>query len=499
MGLDQILKESLHYGADGAPVADPPWNDVVRSARVRRRRRGRLSIAVTVVVALFAAGAVVALGGDSDEPVVGTLPQRRVGVVAAIDSRVVELSTDGVVVSTLASAPDGRKVSSVSNSPDAATVYFTVGELCGLQPEVWRVAATGGDAERISAFGYAPLASPDGRRLAYLTGEAGSGDCSTPTATSPPSRNSTLTTLVVRDLSSGKELRTSPETGAFSLGPPRAWSRDSDELVVDRGTSTITFGIRGGKLEDLGTAPAPPGNGYVLLPTGERVTAFPTLTGSRIATFDERTGTEQKTLIEIDLPLALLGADPSGSSFLMLGPLGDSATGWDLYRVRLGETTPTKLASGVQSAAWLDRPTPDTGFRVPNSVDGEESERTSAPGETDTPSDAITAVVVFLEGECFAADATIVSCADPHTREDFATFRHAGSLTPSSPSSLEVPLRECARLFEEYAGFAPNDRYGIVPATGGSATEPGVLETRCSALSNSGLQPTTGSIRRTNR
>jgi hypothetical protein len=57
-----------------------------------------------------------------------------------------------------------------------------------------------------------------------------------------------------------------------------------------------------------------------------------------------------------------------------------------------------------------------------------------------TSDDATTAVVLFSEGECLTADATRVSCADPHTREDFATFRHTGSLTPSAPSSFGVPL-----------------------------------------------------------
>ena len=107
--------------------------------------------------------------------------------------------------------------------------------------------------------------------------------------------------------------------------------------------------------------------------------------------------------------------------------------------------------------------------------------------------------MVFDSGECFDAVSNRVDCAELHTREDFAIFDQAGTITPGDVGSgVETGGAVCEQLSEDYTGMAfdGQDRSTVMFSAGGFP-ERGVIEIRCSITSVTGaLQPTTGSARR---
>lgn len=363
MPIDELLRESLRGEPTG--LADPDgWDDVrARGSRIRRHRNiGRGVASVAAVLALVAGGLLLIDRNDPNRSVATAPPG--IEVVAALDdgSVVVLDGDDGhllrVLVDDAPSSdpvyPPGRtthleSATSVAPTPDGSSVYFQRGEQCGFRPSIWRVPATGGPAEQITDTGKSPVVSPDGRSLAYASSaDPAPGDCGP------------FDVLVVRDLASGAERRLPyPEdTGTVS---PLAWAPDSSRLVVfaetpDRPRLFASIDVTGDALREVEELAEPAGNGYEFLPSGEPVTAFPTDTTSRIATFDPATGAEGRVVTELGAPLELVGVDPSGESFLLEGPLADTTTGHDLYEASLGDTQPVKLAEQVRGAAWLAAP-----------------------------------------------------------------------------------------------------------------------------------------------
>jgi dipeptidyl aminopeptidase/acylaminoacyl peptidase len=361
MAIDDLLRESLR--GEPTALADPDgWDDVrARGASIRRRRSiGRGATAVVTAAALVVGVLLVVDHDDTRRSVATTPPGSE--IVAAIDGRVEVLSAaDGRVVRTLAEAPFGQSglgATAVAPTPDGSTVYFERGEQCGFRPSIWRVSTTGGPAEQITDTGRSPVVSPDGRSLAYATSSA-----------DPPGDCGPFDVLVVRDLVSGTERRLPypQDTGTVS---PLAWAPDSTRLVIfaatpDRDRVFASIDVTADALREVEELAEPAGNGYEFLPSGEPVTAFPSDSSSRIATFDTQTGAEQRLVAEVARPLSLVGVDPSGESFLLEGPLADTAAGHDLYQANVGDTEPVQLAERVRSAAWLPAqratPTPTPG------------------------------------------------------------------------------------------------------------------------------------------
>jgi Tol biopolymer transport system component len=375
MPIDELLRESLRREPTG--LADPDaWDDVrARGARIRRRRRvaaGSLAAgAVMVLAAVVVAGAGIT---DGERNVVTTGGPPAQEVVAVVDGQVVVLDgADGHVLRTLTErvteptptyspgqATLIESATTVAPTPDGKTVYFQRGDQCGFRPSVWRVPMTGGTPERVAPVGQSPLISPDGRLLAYAgSSDPAPGDCGP------------FDQLVVRDLVSGAERRLTftPDTGQVVV---RTWSPDSARVVAfaatpDRGQIDASIDVTGADLHELQAFAEPAGNGLAFLPSGELVTAFPTDSTSRIATFDPATGEEERLVAEIETPLELVGVDATGEEFLLAGPLADSIDGKDLLRASTDEPTPAKLADRVRDAAWLyntDDPAPSPAASV---------------------------------------------------------------------------------------------------------------------------------------
>jgi hypothetical protein len=345
MSIDEQLTGALRGAAGPLPDDVGGWREVQhRGQRARRRRSGQAGVAAVTVLAL-GVGVFAATRSD-DEPSVVTTPPSPSRVIATVDGSVVVLdAADGRVVSTLVPRGDDG-ATAVSGTPDGATVFYQLGEQCGRQPEIWSVPTSGGAPTQVVTTGQFPLVSPDGRFLAYAgTANAAPGDCG------PFDR------LAVRDLATGAErhLDYTP-TGSVV---PLTWSPASDALVVagnefsDGNAFKLIDVSPDGAVSEVGDVAAPSGNGYQFLPSGEPISAFPTDAASRIATFAQDTGAEGRTVAEVSAPLYLIGVDPTGTEFLLEGPLADTPDGHDLYRATVDDPTPVKLASKVRGAAWL--------------------------------------------------------------------------------------------------------------------------------------------------
>jgi hypothetical protein len=275
-------------------------------------------------------------------------------VVAAIGSRLVVLSaSDGHVERTLVSAPDGQPLVGLglAVSQKTGNVYYTIGGQCGARPEIWRVPIGGGTPHKVVSVGAGPSVSPDGRYLAYSTGEVLSNPCLA------------FDVLVVRDLRTGKEQHAQLGSGPYAI-TAQSWWPDSRRLEIANGPDSDTVRAAPDGIRELRQIQLR-GNGYRFLPTGEPITALPTTTGTRIITFDPNTGRERRVVAELDQSLFLLDVDTSGSSFLMGGPLGESPSGWSLYRAHVGNPQPVNLASNAGTGIWLttnvSKPTPPRG------------------------------------------------------------------------------------------------------------------------------------------
>jgi hypothetical protein len=350
MSLDEMLPRALSGAAGALPGDLGDWA-AVRERALRRRWRRRAGQGVGLVaLAAFLAGVVLATGRSQNQPAVESTPPMPASVVAAIGSRLVVLSAnDGHVERTLVSAPDGRPLVGLglAVSRKTGSVYYTIGGQCGARPEIWRVPIGGGTPHKVVSVGAGPSVSPDGRYLAYSTGEVLSNPCLA------------FDVLVVRDLRTGKE-ENAQLGGPYAIST-QSWWPDSRRLEIANGPDSDTVRVAPDGIRELRQIHQR-GNGYGFLPTGEPITAVPTTTGTRIITFDPNTGSERRTVTELDQTLFLIDVDTSGSSFLLGGPLGESSSGSSLYRAHVGNPQPIKLVSNAGTAAWLPtnaaKPTP---------------------------------------------------------------------------------------------------------------------------------------------
>ena len=353
MSLDEMLPRALSGAAGALPGDLGDWAALrERALRRRRRRRAGQGVGLVALAALLA-GVVLATGGSQNQPAVESTPPMPASVVAAIGSRLVVLSAnDGHVERTLVSAPDGQPLVGLglAVSQKTGNVYYTIGGQCGARPEIWRVPIGGGTPHKVVSVGAGPSVSPDGRYLAYSTGEVLSNPCLA------------FDVLVVRDLRTGKE-ENAQLGGPYAI-TTQSWWPDSRRLEIANGPDSDTVRAAPDGIRELRQIHQR-GNGYGFLPTGEPITAVPTTTGTRIITFDPNTGSERRTVTELDQSLFLFDVDTSGSSFLLGGPLGESSSGSSLYRARVGNPQPIKLASNAGTGVWLttnaSKPTPPRG------------------------------------------------------------------------------------------------------------------------------------------
>ena len=299
---------------------------IVQTISLRNLRPG------TVEATLEARGAVPTSGHPRSE-----------SVVAVIGSRLVVVSaSDGRLLRTLATAlPGGRASGGIAVSARTRRVYYTVGQPCGPRPEIWQVPIGGGAAHRVVSNGAAPAVSPDGRFLAYTSGFTTGSRCSA------------HDTLAIRDLRTGKEQRS--RLASFpSVVLPISWWPDSRRVEVSVGSDLQTVRVEAAGLR-VRTSIRALGNGFVFLPNGEALTAVPGTTTSRLVAFDPSTGTQQRTVAELNQPLILLGSDPTRTSFLLSTLPTETSGSPALYRVDLANPQPIKLASDSGVAAWLPR------------------------------------------------------------------------------------------------------------------------------------------------
>jgi hypothetical protein len=227
----------------------------------------------------------------------------------------------------------------IAVSPKNRRIYYTVGQQCGPPPEIWQIPTGGGVPHRVVTNGSAPAVSPDGRFLAYAS------------SLSTGSRCFVHDSLAIRDLRTGKEQRTRLAQRPFVVLPV-SWWPDSHRVEVTVGSNFQTVRVETDGLRVLASIQLF-GNGYVLLPSHEAVTAVPGTATSRLVAFDPATGAQQRTVAELNQPLVLLGSDPAGTTFLLSTLPTETSGTPNLYRADLGNPQPTKLASNTAIAAWL--------------------------------------------------------------------------------------------------------------------------------------------------
>jgi len=401
MPIEALLSDALRESVGPLPGQAGDWPEL-RARGMARHRQGRVRTGIALAtVAALVVGLVAVARTSSEDRTVATAPGLPSEVVASIDGRVVVLSAaDGRVVRTLSESAPNLGATRLTVTPDGETVYVQRGEQCGGEaPSIWRMPTSGGPAYNIGppgSIGMAPLVSPDGRWLAYAgTASAAPGDCG------PFDR------LIVQSLAGGDEhhLDYTPTGSVVPIG----WNPDSTRLVTflnepaDGGRAYAAVSVSDAGLADADRLAEPAGNGYEFLPTGEAVTAFPTETSSRIATFDVATGSELRVVTEVAAPLYLVDVDRAGESFLLEGPLADAPNGHDLYRATIGEREPVRVASNVNDVVWLpsppldaDPPVTTTTTTAPLAVAGPDSMMVATGDRRLEVRDAGGAVVRFI-------------------------------------------------------------------------------------------------------
>ena len=240
MSIEDDIRHTLRDDAGDATPPPSGWDDVrIRVATGPRSRRARRAPVVALAAAATIAAIVVgvaALRSTSDStPSVATpsaLPSE--AILALVDQRLVVIDAEnGAQRQTLA-----ENVQSFF-SVDDEYVYFSreADQRCNdiaIVFEIVRVPLTGGPAEFV-ADGTSPHVSPDGRRLAYMTGSAAFLAFDEDDPRLAECRQGPY--MVVRDLASGDERQyTVPGTTA---DPPRAsvnplgWTADSSRLLYE--------------------------------------------------------------------------------------------------------------------------------------------------------------------------------------------------------------------------------------------------------------------------
>jgi Tol biopolymer transport system component len=351
MPIDDRLSNALERAAGSLPRTAGDW-DGVRGAAVHRRhqRRTQASVAIAAIAAITL-GVILATGNTDDRSIVTAAPTSA-QVVATIDGRVVVLSgDDGEAVRTLSEAAPDLDATSVTATPDGETVYVQRGTECDGQapPSIWRLPASGGPATEIGV-GIRPLVSPDGRWLAYAAStDDAPGDCG------PFDR---LVAVDLQGQSADGSVGAYLDFAPSGYATPIAWSADSASLAIfvnedPAGRGFVTIAVNDAGLTETGRITEPSANGLAYLPSGEVISAFPTEPTSRISTFDPETGAELDLVAEISEPLYLIDVDPSGTAFLLEGPLADTPNGHHLYRADVGDPDPVKIAGRVTDAVWL--------------------------------------------------------------------------------------------------------------------------------------------------
>ncbi|MEX2256762.1 MAG: hypothetical protein WEC34_15085, partial [Acidimicrobiia bacterium] len=363
MAIDDLLRESLR--GEPTALADPDgWDDVrARGASIRRRRSiGRGATAVVTAAALVV-GVLLVVDRDDTRREVATAPSSSDIVAALDDGRVVVLdSDDGRVLRTLFTSSGGEGwANGLSAAPDGS-IYLGLHTppqppTCASAdpPQIVHIDGSGNWLGE-GIVGMQPLVSPDGRYVAYAGSDAPADACGP------------FTNLVVRDVKTGTEHRIEGD-GKASFIAPRAWSSDSRKLAYyTEALPDITLrevDVSAGGLNAPDRTTEVLGNGFSYLPDGSLISAYPGA-GSHIAVVDRETGQAGRVVTDTEAPSAFLNAtDPTGTRFLLTGPLGDFPDGWNLYEAHAGDPHLNKLAEHVRWATWLPAqratPTPTPG------------------------------------------------------------------------------------------------------------------------------------------
>jgi hypothetical protein len=240
MSTEQRLRDAMTAIASPVEPGPDEWSRLQSAVATQRRRRVREALLATVAAAALVAGLVVVVDREPDGSSVRVVPpatapttpttRARVPglpehlIAVADDGRVVLLVTATGRVSRVISAPTAAdaRPQHVSISDDGRTAFYTGGSIENGLPLMFQVDLPDGSPRPIGR-GHSPRLSPDGRRLAFLSGaENDFGVASR---------------LVVRELRSGEERHwdLSPERvrGPLGLSPALVWSTDSKRLAYE--------------------------------------------------------------------------------------------------------------------------------------------------------------------------------------------------------------------------------------------------------------------------
>jgi WD40-like Beta Propeller Repeat len=353
--VDELLRDTL--GAENADDEGKAWDEVRRRGDqlVRRRRIRRVASVAVLVIALVVVSAAILQRGSGDTSRIAANPTPNDStIVAAVNGAIVTVDpSDGHVISHLvdSSALDSSNglVGGVAVSPDGRTVYYTrrsssddvrSRDSCASTVVVEHTIATG--AERELVYGYYPVISPDGRWIAYTTGEC----------------NLAGNFLAITSLATGANYR--PYEQLLGKEPskvqPLAWSPD-DQLLWNR----FHQGSADQQAYLLTSPPLDHGNEPIRFDTQHLVAAATYLADGHLVVAQSTTDAWTLDVLNTDgsvaqtrsrstgpAPIALAAA-PAGDDLLLTMPDGHL----DLQQ---GSDAPRPLTSAVTSAVWLPPP-----------------------------------------------------------------------------------------------------------------------------------------------
>ena len=264
------VRRQLHDEVGDPPPAPELWDRTQHriAQRSRRTRIGALA-AVLLVAATAAVGVSALSGGDDGTRVVADSDDQQTGFVAlTLDGQLRRYGPDGsdrgLIAETGWHYDDGDDYPpppTFTVAPDG-TVYFdrpAENTSCDRADprgfEIVSVPLEGGDPAVVVDVGASPAASPDGRRLAYLTARSGSHACSNPDEMAGPGGGTTSSAadalvLEVLDLTGSRALPSMPvdldvdgvsETGIL-LDAPMIWAPDGSRIALSVLTGSIVTG-----------------------------------------------------------------------------------------------------------------------------------------------------------------------------------------------------------------------------------------------------------------